>query len=41
MKNKEKSFFEKFGEYKFFQGMIALIIFVVIIIYVLIENLLS
>ena len=41
MKNKEKSFFEKFGEYQFFQGMIALINCVVIIIYALIETLLS
>ena len=41
MKDKEKSFFQKYAEYQFFKGLIAVLVFVLIVVYILVENLFS
>jgi len=39
MKEKKKNFFQKYAEYQFLKGFIAIIIIAFIMIYILIENL--
>lgn len=41
MKDKEKSFFQKYAEYQFIKGLIAVLVFVLIAVYILVENLFS